>query len=71
LEESGISLANRATVAHRGEIGNAIKTTNDPVAIAISAIMNVGLIPVRQADIKACCPPGTRAVHITAVFSDV
>jgi hypothetical protein len=49
-----------------------MKKTYDPVAIAISAIENVSLIPVTREDIKGMLSTGDgEPSHIMALFSDV
>jgi hypothetical protein len=49
-----------------------MKKTYDPVAIAISAIENVSLIPLTRDDIKRMLSSGEgEPSHIMALFSDV
>jgi len=46
--------------------------TFDPAAIAISAIENVSLVPVTEADIRRILATGTgEPSHVMALFSDV
>jgi hypothetical protein len=49
-----------------------MKKTYDPVAIAISAIENVSLIPVTRDDVRRMLSTGDgEPSHIMALFSDV
>jgi hypothetical protein len=49
-----------------------MKKTYDPVAIAISAIENVSVIPVARDDIKRMLSTGDgEPSHVMALFSDV
>jgi hypothetical protein len=51
---------------------HAMRKTYDPVAIAISAIENVSLVPITRDDVKRMLSTGDgEPSHIMALFSDV
>jgi hypothetical protein len=57
---------------HNRHLIDAMTKSFDPVAIPISAIENVSLIPVTREDIKTMLRTGTgEPAHIMALFSDV